>query len=208
MAQVERQGLCDDSLLVGQDAPTLSGDWTVKDLVVHLLIREGHPAAAGIVVPQLSRVLDLASRRLARTEFTVLVERLRQGPPIYSPMALPRVDALANTIEFFVHHEDIRRAQPGWEPRELSPGKENLLWKMASTAGRGSVRSSTVGVTLQRSDTDADPVVLKKADPQVIVTGLPSELVLFVMGRTAQARVELHGPEPAVQALKDSSLGI
>ena len=26
---------------------------------------------------------------------------------------------LVNTVEYFVHHEDLRRAQPGWTPREL-----------------------------------------------------------------------------------------
>ena len=36
----------------------LSGDWTVKDLVVHLLVREGSPAAVGIVVAPLARLTE------------------------------------------------------------------------------------------------------------------------------------------------------
>src|SRR4051794_10618205 len=81
LAQTERAALCDLALQLGEDQPTLAGEWTVKDLVVHLLLREGSPAAVGITVPALAGVADAASRRIARQDFPVLVERLRTGPP-------------------------------------------------------------------------------------------------------------------------------
>ncbi len=56
--------------------------------------------------------------RLARQDFAVLVERLR-GHGL-TPMALPPVDKLFNTVEYFVHHEDLRRAQEGWDCRASS----------------------------------------------------------------------------------------
>ena len=40
LALDERAALCDTALAVGADAPTLAGDWTVKDLLCHLLVRE------------------------------------------------------------------------------------------------------------------------------------------------------------------------
>jgi uncharacterized protein (TIGR03085 family) len=207
MSRTERTALCDTALLVGADQPTLSGEWTVKDLVVHLLLREGHPAAVGLVVPPLQGLLEAVSRRTARQDFTVLVERLREGPPFYSPFAVPKVDAMMNTLEFFVHHEDIRRAQPTWEPRHLSGRDEHVLWKSISVAGKGLVRGSDCGVTLVRSDT-GDRVVVNAAEPMVEVRGLPGEVAMFVYGRKEQAKVDLDGPADAVRTLCAKPLGI
>jgi uncharacterized protein (TIGR03085 family) len=207
MAKTERARLCDLALQVGQDEPTLCGDWTVKELVVHLLIREGSPAAVGITVSQLSGLTDLASRRLADREFTVLVERLRSGPPLYSPFRIAKLDAMFNTLEYFVHHEDIHRAQPTWDARELSAREQKLLWKQISVGGKGLVRAAKVGVVLERSD-NGEQVVLKPGDPSVVVRGLPSELVLYVFGRRDQADVELVGRAEDVAALSGTDLGV
>lgn len=207
LARTERAALCDLALELGADAPTLSGGWNVKDLVVHLLIREGSPAAVGILVRPLARVTDLASDRLARRPLPVLVERLRQGPPFYSPYALAKMDKTFNTLEFFVHHEDIRRAQDGWQPRELDDRTQNVLWKLIRVGGKALVRSAAVGVTLERSDT-GERAVLKDSSDTVVVSGLPAELVLFSYGRQAQARVELQGADKDIAALTGADLGI
>lgn len=207
MSRTERTELCDVALQVGEDQPTLCEGWTVKDLVVHLLLRERNLASAGIVVKPLAGLLERESRRYARQDFTVLVETLRQGPPVWSPFAIPRVDAAANTAEYFVHHEDIRRAQPSWEPRPLPDRAQGALWKIARVAGKGLVRSVEPGVVLERSDT-GERAQLKGGDPTVVVRGLPAELTMFVYGRKAQARVELLGPDDAVAALRGTDLGI
>lgn len=207
LSRTERAALCDLALEVGPDAPTLSGEWTVKDLVVHLLVREGSPAAVGIVVPPLARLTEWVSERRGRQDLSVLVEQLRQGPPLYSPFRIPTVDRAANTLEYFVHHEDIRRAQPGWEPRTLPSRAQDALWKALRMAGKGLVRSAAVGVTVQRSDTE-EQAVLKGTSPTVVVRGLPAELVMFVYGRQPQARVELDGAEADVAALTGADLGI
>lgn len=207
MARTERTALCDTALQVGEDQPTLCGEWTVKDLVVHLLVRERSPAAAGIVVKPLAGLTELESRRLGSRDFAVLVEKLRHGPPRWSPYALPRLDAMLNTLEFFVHHEDIRRAQPGWEPRELMTEQQKLLWAMVRTAGKGLVRRAPVGVTLENATTGSR-AVLREAGDQVVVYGEPSETALFVFGRQPQARVELLGDEAAVSRLRAASLGV
>lgn len=207
LARTERAALCDLALEVGPDAPTLSGDWTVRDLVVHLLVREGHPAAIGIVVSPLAPLTEHVSRRMADQDFAVLVERVRQGPPRWSPARLGRLDAMFNTAEFFVHHEDVRRAQEGWKPRELSDRDQDVLWKVVGVAGKGLVRSAKVGVVLERSDT-SERAVLKNAPGAVVVRGLPAELMMFVYGRKAQAQVELEGADADVAALTGADLGI
>jgi uncharacterized protein (TIGR03085 family) len=207
MAQTERAELCDVALQVGEDQPTLCGEWDVKDLVVHLLVREGSPAAAGIVLSPLARLTELESRRVGRREFAVLVEKLRSGPPLLSPYAVPKLDAMLNTLELFVHHEDIRRAQPDWSARQLGDDAEKTLWSLIRTAGKGLTRGAPVGVTIENSVTGSR-AELKSGSPAVTVRGLPSEIALYVFGRKAQARVELLGDDDAVARLQGSSLGI
>ena len=56
-----------------------------------------------------------------------IVERVRTGPPRWSPMRLDAVDRLVNTVEFFVHHEDVRRARPLWSPRALGLALADVL---------------------------------------------------------------------------------
>ncbi len=206
MSRTERTALCDLALQLGPDAPTLCGDWDIADLVTHLLLRERSPLALGILVPQLAGVTERAMSRMKEgTEFAVLVERLRKGLP--TPFGLDKIEARFNTVEFFVHHEDIRRAQPEWTSRELSGSDESRLWRTVSVLGKGLARNAPVGVVLERSDT-GERAVLKQSPSSVVVKGLPSEVTLFVYGRKEQARVELEGSDEDVAALREGDLGV
>jgi uncharacterized protein (TIGR03085 family) len=207
LAQTERSALCDTALEVGPDQPTLSGEWTVKDLVVHLLVREGSPAAVGIAVAPLAWLTAAEYRRVGRRGFPELVGRLRNGPPRLSPYAVPKLDDLANTLEFFVHHEDIRRAQPTWTPRGLGDDVERTLWPMVRGFGKRLVRRSPAGVTIADSSTGST-AELTSGEQSVTVRGLPSEVTLYVFGRRDQAHVELLGDDDAVARLKATALGI
>jgi uncharacterized protein (TIGR03085 family) len=207
LAQTERAALCDTALEVGEDRPTLCDGWNVKDLVVHLLVREGSPGAVGIAVPFLSRLTDAEMRRVGRHDFDSLVQRLRGGPPRLSIYAVPRLEVLFNTLEYFVHHEDIRRAQVDWAPRRLPDQDEKVIWSMVRTAAKGLTRSAPVGVTLENSVTGSR-VEVRSGDDMVTVRGLPSELTLFVFGRKLEADVELLGEEAHVARLSGTSLGI
>jgi uncharacterized protein (TIGR03085 family) len=205
LARRERLALCDLALALGPEAPTCSGDWTARDLVAHLLVRERSLLGApGIVVPALSRLTDQAMARVSRRPFPDLVERLRS--PGVTPYALPGVEQVLNTLEYFVHHEDLRRARPCWEPRELADRDEDLLWKAAKVAGVGLVRSAGVPVRIARSDADATATLRGGSDP-VGVTGRPSELVMFLYGRPTSG-LELHGPDDKVARLRRADLGI
>ncbi len=207
LARRERIALCDLALALGEDAPTLCGDWTAKELVVHLLVREYDPvAAAGLVVPPLARVTEFQMARKSRKDFGVLVEQLRKrGLTVYS---LPPVDKVLNTLEYFVHHEDLRRAQPGWEPRVLAREDEDLIWSALRVAGRGLVRPAGVPVRIRRTDADTSATLRRGSDP-VVLSGLPSELAFHLFGRQSHSRgLTATGPDDRIAQVWSADLGI
>jgi uncharacterized protein (TIGR03085 family) len=206
LARSERAALCDLALELGEDAPTLCGDWDAKDLVVHLLVRERSLVGApGITLPPLARLTDLEMARVGRGDFAQLVDRLRSTR--LTLMAIPLVDRLINTLEFFVHHEDLRRAQPGWTPRELPEPVQSALWQAIGTAGKALVRPAGVAVTLGNRTTGETAVLRHGKDP-VVVTGEPAELVLFLYGRAEVHDLDFSGPRGSVARLTRAKLGV
>jgi uncharacterized protein (TIGR03085 family) len=203
-AHTERLALCDDALSAGPDAPTLDEGWTVADLVAHLYIRDNEPlAAAGIALPQLA---GLTSRRmneaLQRFGFEGLVKAVRSGPGRWALLRLPRVDAMVNGTEMFIHHEDIRRGSGEVRPRELPASVEDELWGSLRIT-RLALRKAPVGVVLERTDGGASQRV-KAGDRTVTLLGKPSELTLWVSGRRSAADVRVVGEPEAVSAFTGS----
>ena len=206
LARRERHDLCDLALVLGEDAPTLCGDWTVKDLVVHLLVREHSPiASAGLVIGPLGGLTERAMARVGRRDFTVLVERLRE--PGLTAYAVRPVEVLANTLEYFVHHEDLRRAQPDWEPRELHPADEDALWRALRWGGRMLARSVDVPLRFARSD-GAGSVRLRRGSDPVTITGRPSELALFLFGRDLVRDLVFSGDDDLVARVRRAERGV
>ncbi len=201
----ERAALCATAREAGPDAPTLCEGWDVKDLVSHLLLREHSlVAAAGIAVPALSGLTDKEMRRLKKEPFDRLLDRLRRHRMTF--FALPPLDAAFNTLEYFVHHEDIRRAQPGWRRRTLSVDATDLLWKALKAQGPALVRSTRVPVAVRRDDTGDSATLLPGADPAVI-SGPVSELVMYLHGRDQARQLIFTGPEDKVAKVRRSDLG-
>jgi uncharacterized protein (TIGR03085 family) len=209
-ARDERLALCALLDQVGPREPTLCVGWATVDLAAHLVLREHRPdAGLGMAGGPLAKRTRRLQRRLTdRTPYQNLVEMLRNGPPRLSPFGLPGVDERANAVEFFVHHEDVRRAQPGWEPRKLDQGLTEMLWRRLGMA-RFVLRKAPVGVELARDDR-LEPaasgghrvrITAKHRTPVVTVTGSPAELTMWALGRTTAARVRLDGSPAAVAAL-------
>jgi uncharacterized protein (TIGR03085 family) len=140
-----------------------------------------------------------------RTEWPELVGLVRSGPPIWSPARVGRVDEAMNTAEMFVHHEDVRRAQPEWSRRSVPPGLQAALWGNLKLAGRLLLRRAPVGVELVAPVFGR--VLAHAGSPMVRVEGAPEELLLFVFGRRDQALVDLDGPNAAIDRLRDSVSG-
>lgn len=205
LARSERNDLADLLVRLGDSAPTLCDDWTTKDLLVHLLVRERSPLGApGIVIPALSRMTDKASAEMATRPYAELVDMLR-NPSKLSPGGNPVTDKVANTLEFYVHHEDVRRAQPSWEPRELPRPAQDELWRSLTAMGKLQGRRLPVPAILERSDT-GEVVTLRKGPHPAKVTGLPSELAIFLTGRDRAAGLEFTGPDDAVTRLRSAKL--
>jgi uncharacterized protein (TIGR03085 family) len=205
-AQAERRQLADLLVEVGPDQPTLCGEWTTRDLAAHLVIRERRPdASIGLVVKPLEDRLERVRLEAAAEPWPELVDDVRGGPPKWSPMRIQFVDQLANTVEFFVHHEDVRRAADTWEPRELDPALVEELWKTLSRMGRMVARKAPCGLVLV--DPAGRRAVVKKGEPTVTVSGPVGELVMFSYGRQAKSRVELTGPDDLVEAVRTAPLG-
>ena len=112
---------------VGPDAPTLCEGWKTRDLAAHLVIREYRlDAAPGILIPFFAGHTAKVQNEVAeQTDWDELLDKVASGPPVYSPLKL--LDPVANIGEMFIHHEDVRRAQPGWTPRVLEPALANSL---------------------------------------------------------------------------------
>jgi uncharacterized protein (TIGR03085 family) len=211
----ERLALCALFDETGPDAPTLCEGWTTGDLAAHLVLRERRPdAAAGVAGGPLAGYTARVQQRLRqRIPFPELVRMIRSGPPHLSVMALPGMDERVNAVEFFVHHEDVRRAADGWEPRALGSGESDMLWGRLRMA-RFMLRKAPVGVELARDDVgpatdnpDGVPyrITARNATPAVTVVGSPAELTLWVMGRRAAARVRMDGIQAAVTKLAEAN---
>lgn len=207
VARQERQELCDLFLEVGPDAPTLCAGWTTRDLAAHLIVRESRPdAALGIVIKPLAGYADTVQAKVAMRPWPELVRDVRTGPPVLSVFRLPGAQGVADPFEFAIHHEDVRRAQPGWSPRVLPVGEQDLLWQRLSRAGRLLARTSPVGVALRRSDT-GEMIVAKAGNPSVTLIGEPLELVLRLYGRR-ECVVDVEGSEDAVARFESASFGV
>ena len=207
LARSERQRLCDTALVVGPDAPTLSGEWTVRDLLAHLVVRDSDPVGApGIVLPPLAFLTERRMHDVAQADFPHLVGRVRR-PALWAPARLPQLDKALNTLEFFVHHEDIRRARPGWTQRGLPVGEQKQLWKAIGYAGRGLVRPSGVPVAIRWEETGVE-TTLRRGEKPVMLTGDPGEITLFLFGRDQVSCLAFDGPAPQVTRLRQAGLGL
>ena len=208
-ARDERAALCALLEETAPRAPTLCEGWRTLDMAAHLVLREHRPdAAAGVMGGPLAGHTERVRRVLIdRTPYQRLVDEIRNGPPRLSVFGLPGMDERLNTVEYFVHHEDVRRGADGWEPRDIGAGLTEHLWQRLRAA-RFIFRKAPVGIELVRDDLPADPghqrvrITAKARTPMVTVTGSPAELTMWAMGRTTAARVRFDGSEADVGRLE------
>jgi uncharacterized protein (TIGR03085 family) len=206
-AKRERLLLADLLEAAGPDAPTLCEGWRTRDLAAHVVVRERRlDAAGGTVLPALKSRLDRVQGEYVAKPFEELVQLIRTGPPRMSPYGIKQLDEAANTSEFYIHTEDVRRAQPDWTPRELDRVFADSLWSRLEKGGRLMGRKSPVGLVLRLPD--GRTAVAHRGTPVVTVTGDAGELVLFLGGRQQAARVTMEGDEDAIAKVRSAKLGI
>ena len=206
----ERLALCDLFDELGADAPTLLDGWTARDLAAHIVLRERDPIAGPcLVLPGLFQ--RFAERRRARlaehTEFGSLVARIRSGPPP-GLFRIGWVRSFPNLNEFFVHHEDVRRANRRGPRDTLTPALEAALWRNVRRGSRYlSRRLRGAGLEIVWAGTE-QRVTVRKAEPTARLSGPPGELLLYIFGRQAAAQVEVLGPAQAVATVHDKHFGM
>ena len=204
-AQRERAALVQTMRTVGPDAPTLCGDWKTRDLAAHLVVRERRlDATPGITIPALAGYTANVQRQVAEsTDWDELLDKVASGPPLYSPFKL--LDPVANMGEMFIHHEDVRRAQTGWEPRHLDDGTVRALGRGLPIMARLTLAKAPARVSLRTPAGKTLATVGR--GPEVTVTGEPQELLLFISGRDA-VRLEFDADEALVDAVRASRRGL
>lgn len=206
-ARAERAHLAQALTDAGPDAPTLCEGWTTRDLAAHVVVRERRlDAAGGIMMKALAPRLARVQAEFAARPWSELLDMVASGPSRRSLLGLAPVDEAANTVEFFIHCEDVRRAKPGWEPRMLEESLAEALWKRSAGMARLAGRRAPAGLVLRRPD--GQTAVAHKGTPVVTVTGEPGELALFMSGRQRHAVVEMEGPEQAVAAVREAKFGL
>ena len=195
LAERERRDLADLLAKLGPDAPTLCGGWDTAHLAAHLVVRDTRPDAmlgyglegAGLGGPAVAWAHRAEDRLREGTPYANVVARVRSGPPSWSPLAWPPVARALNVSEFAIHHEDVRRAQPDWAPRELSRADQDTIWSAASLYARRS--AGRRGLVLRRTDVPGQEKRLGAAGRTV--EGLPMELLLWAARRRDVARVSV-----------------
>jgi uncharacterized protein (TIGR03085 family) len=108
-----------------------------------------------------------------------------------------------NTVEFFIHVEDVRRAQDGWTPRQISPELSDALWARVGPGGMAKRVPATIVITSPgRADKE------RGSGPHLTLQGDPGELTIFGAGRQEAARVEITGDAELAARLRAASLGV
>ncbi len=204
----ERARLCDLFEELGPGAPTLLAPWTTRDLAAHLVLREhDHLAGPGLVLPgRWSRFAERRREALALRDFSRLVAMIRSGPPP-GFFRIGWVRRFPNLNEFFVHHEDVRRANGGG-PRTKDPSMDEALWGNVRQAPWFLARRLRgAGLTLQWAGT-AETVRARRGNPTARIAGPPGELLLYLFGRQEAAQVVVDGPAGAVEAVRRARFGM
>lgn len=203
-AEHERAALCDALVELGPDAPTLCEGWQTRDLAAHCYVRERRPDAAIGVLPlgPLSAYTDRVMASTLRTlGYDEIVQRLRHIP-LY--LRFGPTDAAINTVEYFVHTEDVRRPN-GMPARDLPDDFERTIWRRLSKQARLSFRRVDAEITLV--PTIGDPVRVGRGE-RLEIHGRPSELMLLAFNRKDAAKVDLMGSTDAVGKLQQATLGL
>ncbi len=218
-ARTEKNALVDTLRRADPEAETLCAGWSTRRLLAHLVLREQEVLgslgdAVGRAEPGQEKYLGrLADEAHTPEGYAGLVDRFVAGPPRWSPMSWGTEKI--NLLEYVIHHEDVRRGgvEPV-QPRTLPPAQDKAVWSQLPLMARIRYRRSPGPVVLARLDGATARVSKGRpaskgtaatgAEPEgeVVLTGGPVELALYVSGRRSAAQVQVSGPPAAVAAFE------
>ena len=198
-ASRQRALLCDLMSELGPLAPTKCEGWNVGDLAAHMWVREHRPAALPGIGSQ--RFADRTERiqieALHLKGFEALVKELRSPGWVMRPL-----DRVVNAVEFFVHHEDVLRAN-GRSQQISERDQAQLLRTVRVLAFRA---QRTWDGQLVLAPAGSDVIRYGRGNRPVRLAGLPSELLLFLTGRESGA--EITGEPSTVEELREAIGGL
>ncbi len=181
----QRNKLKELFLQLGPNAPTLCEGWETKDLAAHLWIRENRvDAAAGMFISQLQPRLERLTEETLARDYETVVQEWAAGPPRWFKAG----DAKMNTMEHFIHHEDVRRANGMTDPQPLSEAANRQLYAALKLFSSSKLRKSQSPVVLYPCGFDRIIVADKKGVSEngsdvTRISGEVGELLLWVSGR-------------------------
>ena len=211
-AVAERFDFADTLAHTKPDAPTLCDPWTAAQLAAHVILRERTLLQAVNLLPVEAARRWSSDRIIGYAEkvpYNELVRRVHDGPPRWSPLAVPAVIERVNLLEYVVHHEDVRRAGPQPLPaRDVPADRRAAIWSQLRSAARLTLRQAPVGVVL--IDPNGDRVVARRpvGGQSVVVRGDPVELTLMAFGRQRVAAVDYSGDENSVAQLVSAAINL
>lgn len=198
----ERKGLAQSLLDKGPEAPTLCEGWTTRDLAEHLRDREESP---------LSKLRSLVpigggDEQPETGSYEDLVRDWAAGPSGLNPWRV--LDRVANGVEHFVHHEDVRRGAlaPGdpVDERELPEEHQRYLYRtLKLMAGRVVKADRPVILApegFERIIINEKPGVSADGEAVVRISGGVGEFVLWAFGRDV-VNLEVTGDDSSVKRL-------
>lgn len=205
----ERQRLLSTLERVGADAPTLCSGWDAQELLRHLVLREIHPQDQ-ILSKIPVKAADSARDRMAEIDgmsFDELVEVFRTGRQTFSPLKIRPVDQAVNTLEYVIHHEDVRRAQDPPLGRVLTSDEQKAIFGQLRLMAQLLLLRAPVTVVLRSPEFgDITALATKRHQSTVTVVGEPLELALFAFGRDAD--VQFIGDPGDIDRLKTTDRSI
>ena len=183
---------------LGPFAPTRCEGWNTGDLAAHLWVREHRvDALPGIGIARFSGHTERVQKEaLQRWGFPKLVADLRVVPTWRRP-----VSPLMDGAEYYIHHEDVLRAND--RTQQLSDGEQKALWKIVKVLAR----KTQLGKKYRLAVTPlgaGERITLGRGTETVHVRGLPGELLLHFSGRDAD--ISIVG-EPAVRTTYLNDIG-
>lgn len=204
----ERAALAGLLIDKGPDAPTLCGEWDTHDLAVHLWMRERELAAtAKSFLPGNNHQVEQATRKARSRPYVELVQDWARGPEGLNPWRV--LDPVANGLEHFIHHEDVRRGAlaPGdaVDQRPLPESHEKFLHRVLKLGAGRALRSDRPVILaptgLPRVVVNDKPGVARDGAGVVRIDGHIGEIILWLFGRDV-VELEISGDDSAVERTK------
>ena len=159
-----------------------------------------------MILPPLREHGERIRRATAARPFPEIVADVR-NPPWWSPVSNPLLDELTNTVEFFIHHEDVRRGADGWQPRDLAEDHARAIWRAVQFTGKMALRRVRMPVRVREANGYGEFTVGGES-AQLTVVAPAGELALFLSGRQRAARAEVEGPVEQAERLRTANLGV